>query len=655
MGKKVPFKEQMNESECGLACIAMICSYYGKHIDIVDTREFAGNVREGLSMLELSKIFDNLGMDVRAYKVNVEALKNVTLPAIIHWNFNHFVVLEKVGKNNFFIIDPDLGRQTLKKSVFKQYFSGSILIPEPNESFTKRKKRSLWKPYLSLLLQRRSLLFTILLVSLFLQSFVLLTPILTQFMIDSVTSSSETLSFSKIGLLISISFIFYFAFNIVHNELTIKFLRYLDFNLSWKFFSHLINIPFSFFETRNSGDLLYRFSNLRSLRDILSSQIIESVLNLILIITIFSYMLLISPKLALLMLTLTLIFCSFIYFSKSILNNLNRNELSQETKLFSIQGESIYGIHDIKAGGLEQTFSAKWNTLYQKFANAFVKRKRMFGFVTSVSRSLTYFIPVTILLIGLVIVTHGEMTIGELVAFQSISTYFVNISNSLIMQLDGFYQIKVYLTRLQDVFKVPTEDSGNRKLVKHYVKGKIKFNNVSFSYGAYQEDVINNVSFEVNSGEKIAIVGKSGSGKSTLANLLVGLHEVKKGEILYDNVPIHQIDKQYLRKQIGIVTQTPYLFNQTIYENITGNSSDVDYRSVINAAKIAQIHDEIMQLPLKYNTIISEQGQNFSGGQKQRIAIARAIVNKPKIIILDEATNSLDSITEKKLSNILHL
>lgn len=249
-------------------------------------------------------------------------------------------------------------------------------------------------------------------------------------------------------------------------------------------------------------------------------------------------------------------------------------------------------------------------------------------------------------------VLNGIITLGELIAFQTISAYFLNTSNSLIMQIEAYYQLKVYLKRLQDVFNAPLEITEETK-EKHIIQGEIEFQNVSFSFTKYGKNVINNASFHISAGEKVAIVGKSGSGKSTLANLILGIYPLKSGRILYDKKDISSLDKPTLRKQIGIVTQKPYLFNKSIFENIAANREGVTLDMVIEAAKIAEIHEEIMKLPLNYHTIISEQAKNFSGGQIQRISIARALVDNPKIIIFDEATNALDSITEKKIDDHL--
>ncbi|ANB57633.1 ABC transporter family protein [Anoxybacillus sp. B7M1] len=652
MKNKVPYIEQMNESECGIACVAMISSYFGKHIDISDLRDLFGTSRDGLTLTVLSNLCDMLDLDSKAFMVNTEELKKLKFPVILHWDYQHFVVFEGYKRKKFHIVDPDRGRRKLKTDEIEKHFSGTILSVIPNNNFYKKKPKPLWRPYLSLLWKKPILLLSMLLLSIFLQSFVIISPLLTQYIVDRSTSKFSDFSFVTLLLAIGLSLISYISFNILRNEVSIKLFEYLDFKLSWKFFSHLLNVPYTFFQNRKSADLLYRFSNLRSIRNVLSSQFMKSLLDMILVITIFVYMFNKSPMLALLLMALTSLLALTIFSFRSRMNDLNRLEVFEDTKLYSFQSESIMGIHDIKSSGLEQTYSQKWKDMYNNFSTAFVNRERLIGIVTAISSSFNFFIPVFILLVGMQSVLNGIITLGELIAFQTISAYFLNTSNSLIMQIEAYYQLKVYLKRLQDVFNTPLEITEETK-EKHIIQGEIEFQNVSFSFTQYGKNVINNASFHISAGEKVAIVGKSGSGKSTLANLILGIYPLKNGIILYDKKDISSLDKPTLRKQIGIVTQKPYLFNKSIFENIVANREGVTLDMVIEAAKIAEIHEEIMKLPLNYHTIISEQAKNFSGGQIQRISIARALVGNPKIIIFDEATNALDSITEKKIDDHL--
>lgn len=643
----------MSQTECGLACIAMISGYYKRHISLFEIRDRVGNGRDGNTLYDLYKVSQDLGFESKCYKLEFENLKLLNLPAILYWDSKHFVVLEKFSEKYCIILDPSHGRKKLSTEEFHEHFSGYVLSLTPGSSFVEQKEKSLWRPYLKTLFLRPKTLGIMLLLNIILQAFVLITPTFTQKIIDNmlINNKSDLLHIFLQGIIIT--FVLYFIFNLLRNEVSLRLFKYLDFEMSWEYFSHLLKIPYSFFQVRQSGDILYRFSNLRSIRQILSNQIIKSLLDFILLVVIFFYMLVKSFYLATYLIGFTALLYIFILMFRPLMHEVNRDELTKDTKLYSYQTESVLGILNIKISGAERNASRRWRGLYNDFANAFVKKERLFGFINSFSGALTYFIPLAVIWIGTPQVFKGELSIGELVAFQSISTFFISTSNSLIFQIETFYQLKVYLRRIRDVVDTPSEYDEDADYKKKDIEGNIVFDNVSFAYTKFSNRVVKNINLSIKAGEKVAIVGPSGSGKSTLANLLVGLHLPTEGEIYFDGTSLNKLDKSYIRNQMGIVNQNPFLFNQSIYENIKSQNDHLEEKDVIRAASIAQIHDEIMSIPMKYETVVAEQGQNFSGGQKQRIAIARALASSPKILVLDEATNALDSINEEKIDRFL--
>ncbi|MEG9296001.1 peptidase domain-containing ABC transporter [Mangrovibacillus sp. Mu-81] len=653
MKKKIPFIEQMSQTECGLACVAMVSGYYDKHIPLFDLRDRVGNGRDGNTLYDLYKVSQDLGFEAKCFKLAPDQLPLAELPVILYWDAKHFVVLEKITKKGYILLDPAHGRKKMMKDEFLQHYSGYILSLTPGEDFVPQKEKSLWKPYLKMLAGRPKILGMMLLFNVILQLFVLITPMFTQRIIDNMLLDNQAglLSLFLQGILIT--FGSYFIFNLLRNEVSIRMFKYLDYEMSWEYFSHILKIPYSFFQVRQSGDLLYRFSNLRSIRQILSNQIMKSLLDFVLLIVILGYMIYESIYLASYLIGFTVILYLFIFAFRPLMHEMNRDELTKDTKLYSYQTESIMGVLNIKIAGAEKVVSKKWLNLYSDFAGSFIKKERVFGFINSFSGGLTYFMPLAVIWIGAPQVMSGSLSLGELVAFQSIATFFISTSNSLIFQVETFYQLKVYLRRIRDVVDTPAEYDESISYEKKELEGNITFKDVCFSYTKYADPVIKNINLDIQAGEKIAIIGASGSGKSTLANLLVGLHVPTEGEILYDGVSLAGLDKSHTRNQMGIVNQEPFLFNQSIFENIKSQNEHLREEDIVRAAMIAQIHDEIMAIPMKYETVISEQGQNFSGGQKQRIAIARALAPSPRILVLDEATNSLDSINEKKIDEVL--
>lgn len=651
--KKVPFIEQMNQTECGIACIAMVSAYYENHISLFKIREEIGNGRDGNSLMEILHIAKHLNFDAKWFKCESMSLATIPLPAVLFWDNKHYVVIEKVNNGKYYILDPSDQRKTLSQGEFNKYFTGYVLQLKPNDNFKKNKPDSLWKPYIKLIFSKPKFLVTFFMLSLLLQLFALVTPTLTQKIIDDMLlHNNQNLAFIFLqGIIISLGL--YFIFNLLRNEVSIRLYRFIDYELSWEYFSHLLKVPYNFFQVRQSGDLLYRASILRTIRHMLSNQIMKSLLDVLLVIVIFFYMLTKSPFLTFWLLLFSVALYIFILVMRPFLTEANSNELSRDTEVYSYQSETILGILDVKISGSETTAENKWHDLYSEFMKAFMKKERLVNVVNSFSGSLTYFIPLLIILIGANKVFDGSISIGELMAFQGLATYFIGTVNSLIFSMDSFFQLKVYLRRVRDVIDTPTEINDDINYQKRDLQGKIELKNVSFSYTKFSNKVLDNINLNIKPGQKIAIIGPSGSGKSTLAKVLVGLHNPTEGEIFYDGIGFNILDKPYTRKQMGIVTQSPFLFNATILHNLKLNNENLTREQIEQATKVAQIHDEIMDMPMQYETLVSEMGQNLSGGQKQRISIARAIAHSPKIIVLDEATNSLDSINENRIDKYL--
>ncbi|MEB6613503.1 peptidase domain-containing ABC transporter [Staphylococcus pasteuri] len=649
MLKKIPFIEQMNQTECGLACIAMLSSYYKKNVPLHELRDIAGNSRDGNTLYDLYKLAQHLDFEVKCFQSESRNLKLFKQPLLLHWEGSHFVVLEKVKNNKFYIVDPSNGRSKITKKDFDQHFTGYIMTLSPNYTFEKRKENNLWKSYVKLLFEFRYSLLSLFLFTLFLQSFVLITPIITQHIIDSVKNNNDTLLFTSITL---IAMILYFTFNIIKNELSILLLRKIDFSLSSDFFKKLVNLPYSFFSSRQSGDLLYRFSNLRAIRTVLSENIMKMFLDIILTLVIFTYMLYKSFTMSLILLGFILIIYCFILILRPWIHEANRHELSQDTKLFSYQNEITQGILDVKIMGHEKHSIKYWNKLYFKFIQSFIHKERVVGTMESITSSFTFFIPVFILIFGIMSINNGNLTLGEVVSFQTLSSYFVSTSTSIVYSIEAFFQMKVYLRRVKDVTdEKPEKNLETGKSIT--IDGEIKLENVSFKYSSFSPYILKNINMNVKKGQKVGIVGESGAGKTTLAKIIMGLYIPSDGTLQYNGIDLNQLNKPNLRNQIGVVTQNPYLFSDTIFENVKFNNP-VSESQIIEACKIAQIHDDIINMPMGYNTILSENGSNLSGGQKQRLSIARAIVKKPSVIVFDEATNSLDTVKEKIIEDYLY-
>jgi len=649
--RKVPFIEQMSQTECGIACVAMLSGYYGKHLSLFELRDRIGSGRDGNTLFELKRLSEELGFKVKCFKM--ERLTELEGPIICYWEQKHFIVLERIKNGRYYILDPANGRARLSEEEFAAKFSRYVLWAEPGDDFVKQKQKSLWKPYIKLLFKKPKMLIFMLASNVSLQAFALISPIFIQHMIDDllIKQSGSSMALYIESLLLAL--VLYFVFSLLMNETMIRVFRHVDFELSGGFFGRLLSIPYSFFQIRSSGDLMYRFSNLRSIRMIVANQVMKSFLDCILLTVIIGYMVSKSMYLSLFIFLFLGVLYLGIYALRPFLHEANRDELAKDTKLFSLQNESVLGMLNIKISGAEKNVSTRWHRLYAQYVRTFMRRERLFGLLNGFSGSLTFYIPMFIIWIGATRVGSGQMTVGELIAFQSIAAYFIATANSLILSFETFFQLKVYLRRVQDVMDTPVESDPNKSYLEHRLEGNVQLDGVSYAYTKYAEPVLKRISLNIEAGQKVAVIGASGSGKSTLANLLVGLYEPIEGSVTYDRHDLTELDKPYLRRQMGIVNQQPYLFNQSILDNIKGNYPEIGFEEVVLAAKAAQIHDEIEAMPMKYDTILSEAGSNLSGGQRQRIAIARCLVHSPRIIVFDEATNALDSINEQRIEQYL--
>lgn len=651
--KRIKLVEQSQHSECGLSCIAMITQYDNVYYSMNELRRIIETGRDGINLHDMREILRNIGYDCGVYKADVKQLEQQFLtnkrPVIVLWNNNHYVVVEKVKKGYFYILDPATGKSKISKENFKDCYNNVVLKTNKSESnITTKKKKSAWPSYLIHLKKIPFLLLTITSLAIVLHLTMLVVPIIIQYLIDNIILQNQVSLLTIFMISIVSLAIVQSGLQYLSGKLIIKLNVFLDKKVIKGFFNHLIYLPYNFFQTRSFGDLLYRASSTTIIRDMMSSQFIVGILNIFSILFIFGYMIYQSYPLALLVLICTTISITFTLLSSSLLKSKNQEEVSARAKTQGFQTEFLYGIFNIKSAGMEKDVLSKWEVLFNRSVETYSDKEKLLNVIGSVNGTLKSISPLIVLWFGAYEVFNGSMTVGALVAFHSLSGQFFSNSESLVNTYNAINITTNYLERIKDIFDEKVERLGGKKI---NLEGNIKLTNVSFSYNK-KEKVLENVNLCINKGEKVAIIGKSGSGKSTLAKVILGLYNVDDGDVYYDDTNINEIDLSYLRKQIGIVPQEVSLFNQTIKYNISLNR-DLSSENIEYVSKIAQVYNDIQKMPLKFDTMISEMGLNMSGGQRQRIILARALLNKPSIMLLDEATSSLDYENENKIDEYL--
>jgi ABC-type bacteriocin/lantibiotic exporter with double-glycine peptidase domain len=648
--KRVPYVEQMQQTECGLCCIAMILKYYYSNETLGAIREELEVGRDGLELKFMEKYFNLKGMDTMVLSLKAEELLELKQPVILLLENEQYAILESINQKYAIVIDPAYGRIKKSYEEFSQSYYGAILEVTPNSCFIPvRRRKWIWGDLLKRIGQKKGIFLQTSIISIITYGIQLFLPILIENMIDLTLKQEAQMKVKYCIYFIVFTVLLYGFMSFIRQKSVILLQMEVDRHLIKSTFTKLMQLPYKYFESRANGDLLFRLSSLNIIRDLIAQHIINGVIQLGYAIVIITYLANKSYWLAMVTLGIFAVNGLFIVLMRPLILNANQQQIIENTALQTIQTETVYAMFGIKTAGMEEEIFDDWNKTYKKSMKAYKKKNFIMNIYTTTITVFRTVGPFFILLLGLKLSVTGDMTVGSVVACYSLASVFIGTSVSLFNMWNDFELASSYLERVNDITEAKEEEKPE-KAVNIDITGSLEFRNVSFAYTNTSKNVIENISFTINRGEKVAIVGSSGSGKSTLTKLMLGLYEPTAGDIFYDGVSISEVDKRHLRKQLGVVPQDMTLFNKTILKNIVLDSRQVDMEVVKNAASISQISEEIEEMPMKYNTLISDMGMNLSGGQRQRIILARAVVNNPKLIILDEATSSLDSLNEKKVS-----
>ncbi len=651
-----PFIQQQSSSDCGIACLAMISQYWGKRFGINFLRELIGVGRSGASLKGLAKGAESLGYQARPVRASLSRLVDQKNPWIAHWAGNHYIVVYWIKGDRVLIADPAKGKYQLSRQEFLTSWTGYCLLLDPTEQLSEvpQQKRSLGR-FLNLLGSYRSLGWQIILASVLIQIFGLVSPLFTQIILDQVVvnRSQATLNVFVIGaLMFGLGGI---ALSSVRSYLLSYLANRLDLTMISGFVKHALTLPLKFFESRRVGDIITRVQENQKIQRFLIGQVLLSWLDLLSGFVYLCLMLYYNWQLTMLILAIIPPIAILTLVATPLLRKLSRERFNAEADQNSSLVEMMTGISTVKAVAAEQNLRWRWEDNLTHQLNVRFKGQKLainLGLFSGLINSIG---GIALLWYGATLVINNELTIGQFVAFNMMMGHVISPVIALVNLWDELQEVLISVERLNDVFdNKPEEPSRNSALMLPKLRGDFCLENVTFRYDTEQEhNAIENISFEVNRGQTIAIVGRSGSGKSTLVKLLQGLYYPTSGQIWVDGHDIKHVSLESLRSQLGVVPQECFLFSGTIAENIALYRPEFSLEQIIKTAQLAEAHPFIQAMPLSYNTKVGERGSNLSGGQRQRIAIARALLGDPPVLILDEATSSLDTESERRFQENL--
>jgi len=652
---KIKMIHQSDAAECGLAALAMVAGAYGLNVSLAKLRQQFPLSLKGAQLNHMIHIAQQLGFSARPLRLDMEDFGKLKLPCILHWDFNHFVVLCKVRRSKVTILDPAAGRREMLLSECSEHFTGIALELTPDNGFIPERAapaitlRQLTGPIDGLW----SALGMILVLSLALQVFVVLAPFFMQWVVDHALVAADRDLLMVLGVGFGLAVLLQIGIGLLRGWSVVYLSARLGQQWMSHVFAHLLRLPLDFFEKRHIGDVVSRMASVQEIQKAVTTSFVEAIVDGLMVVVTFAMMLLYNWKLALISMLAVCLYCAIRVAVYRPFRERTEKQLVAAAKQQTHVLESLRGIQSLKVSGQEsQRRAVHENLLADAINHEVVLSKMGLGFA-SASQFVFGLERIAVIWMGAVLAMRNIFSVGMLIAYLAYKDQFAQRMGALIDKWIEFRMLRLHGERLADIVLVEPEDAEPLPELPPPASTRIVVENLSFRYSDAEPWVIKDCSFSIEPGESVAIIGVSGCGKTTLLKLMLGLLKPESGTISVGGVDLHQSGPHNFRHMAGTVMQDDQLFAGSVAENISFFDADFDLSRIEAAARLADVHEEIVAMPMGYHSLIGDMGSSLSGGQKQRIILARALYRQPKLLFLDEATSHLDIMKERSVNQAI--
>ncbi|MCW8087352.1 peptidase domain-containing ABC transporter [Sabulicella glaciei] len=650
---RLPVIRQTEAAECGLACLAMVASYHGHKIDLNTLRRRHPASLKGVTLRGMVQVASQMNLACRALRFELDHLGQLRLPAILHWDLSHFVVLKSVTAKGIVVHDPALGERSYSLSEASRHVTGVALELSPSEDFARKDERS-QLPFSAFWSGTRGLthpLVQIFVLSAVLEILVIAGPLYMQITVDEVIARGDADLLLVLALGFGLLMLLTVATTALRGQVVLIVQNLLHFRMGARLFHHLLRLPLAWFEKRHVGDVMSRFGSIEPVRNLLAEGLIIAMVDGIMALATLVMIFLYSPALAGVVVVALLLYAALRLALFPILRQRSEALIQSRAQESSTFIETARAVQSLKLFNRESEREGQWLNRHAEVVNANVRLGRASITFRTLNDLIFGVENILVIYLAARLALNNALTVGMIFAFMSYKRHFIEKAVLLVEKGIEFRLLGLHLERISDIALAEPEPGHDAPLdASRPIRGGIELRNVSFRYAETERFVLENVSLTIAAGQFVTITGPSGGGKTTLMKIMLGLLEPTSGEVLIDGVPLPVIGARAYREKVGAVMQEDQLLSGSIADNICFFEAGFDQEWITECARMAEIHDEIMAMPMAYNSLIGDMGSSLSGGQKQRVLLARALYRRPRVLFLDEGTAHLDLERERRIN-----